>query len=205
MLPIMDHFTDLKDPRVERCRLYPLVEILTIQSVCDYLRRRGLGRHERMGPFQANLAQRVPGTGMANGIPTDGYLRRVLSRWTLLNLASAFYPGTQRSISIPEEERSSLLMARPCGTPLIWQPARKAIHMVERLGQSEPIGVGASQSRWTIQLKITGYSGSVGSVGYYRMHGHPRRHGNSARHCRSDHRQGGIIFLALKGKPGHYS
>ena len=66
----LDHFSELKDPRIERCRKHSLLDIIFL-SVCAVLgdRRRSLIRRRWLG---VHRGVRRSETGVAAEIRTDG-------------------------------------------------------------------------------------------------------------------------------------
>ena len=95
MTVIAEHFADLKDPRVERCRLYPLVEVLTI-ALCALI--AGAEGWEDMADWGADkqewLKKRV-GLALVHGIPTDDTFRRVFARLDPVEFQRSFLSWTQ--------------------------------------------------------------------------------------------------------------
>jgi hypothetical protein len=74
---IIDFFNDIKDPRIERKKCYPLIEVIVITLLAYDLRQR-LGRHRIVRKNQKNLAETVP--PLKNGIPKHDVYRRVFNR-----------------------------------------------------------------------------------------------------------------------------
>jgi hypothetical protein len=63
--PIFDFFNNIKDPRIDRKKCYPLIEVIAITLLAVIALRQGLGRHRTIRKNQKSLAETVspPGTG----------------------------------------------------------------------------------------------------------------------------------------------
>jgi hypothetical protein len=80
--PLLDYFKDIKDPRVERNKAYPLIEVIVITILAVMAFAEGWEDIEVYGlAKQAWLKKFLP---LANGIPKHDVYRRVFSR---------LYPG----------------------------------------------------------------------------------------------------------------
>lgn len=95
MTSIAQHFADLDDPRVERNRLYPLLEILTIALCAILCGAEGWEDIQAWGEAKKEWLHSHLGLELTNGIPTDDTFRRVLSRLDPTALQCGFLAWTQ--------------------------------------------------------------------------------------------------------------
>jgi predicted transposase YbfD/YdcC len=95
MTVISEHFADLKDPRVERCRLYPLVEILTIALCAIICGAEGWEDMAYWGEDKQEWLKQHLGLELRHGIPTDDTFRRVFARLDPVEFQLCFLSWTQ--------------------------------------------------------------------------------------------------------------
>ena len=155
MLPLADHFTDLKDPRVERCRLYPLVEILTISLSAIICGAEGWEDMNEWGLSKQTWLKENLGLELANGIPTDDTFRRVLSRLDPAEFGVCFLSWTQ---AIHQHTRGEVIAidGKTLRHTFDLATGQKAIHMVSAW---------ASQNRLVLgQVKVDDKSNEITAI-----------------------------------------
>lgn len=74
------HFADLEDPRVDRTKRYPLIEVVTIALCAVICGGEGWEDMEEFGRAKETWLRERLGLELANGIPGDDTYRRVFSR-----------------------------------------------------------------------------------------------------------------------------
>ena len=122
---IAQHFADLKDPRVERTKLYPLLDILIIALCALICGAEGWEDMQEWGEARLPWLREHLGLELPHGIPTDDTFRRVFSKFgSLMPSRLAFWPGFKPFIPSPKD-KSSPWTARPCAIASIRRWVRR--------------------------------------------------------------------------------
>jgi predicted transposase YbfD/YdcC len=129
MLPLSEHFADLKDPRVQRCRLYPLIEILTISLCAIICGAEGWEDMAEWGLSKQTWLKENLGLELAQGIPTDDTFRRVLSRLDPAAFGVCFLSWTQ-AIQVRTRGEVIAIDGKTLRHTFDLATGQKAIHMV---------------------------------------------------------------------------
>jgi hypothetical protein len=86
--PLLDFFKDIKDPRIERNKLYPLIEVIVITLLAVMAFAEGWEDIEKYGKAkEAWLKKFLP---LEHGIPKHDVYRRVFTRLKSEAIASCF-------------------------------------------------------------------------------------------------------------------
>ena len=130
MLPsIAEHFAALPDPRVERTKLYPLLEIRLIALSALICGAEGWEDIQEWGESKQDWLRQHLGMPLLNGIPTDDTFRRVLSRLDPEALQTCFLAWTQR-IQQQTHGQVVALDGKTLRHSFDTATGQKAIHMV---------------------------------------------------------------------------
>lgn len=155
MLPLADHFANLKDPRVERCRLYPLLEILIISLCATLCGAEGWEHMNEWGIAKQTWLKENLGLELANGIPRDDTFRRVLSQLDPAEFGVCFLSWTQ---AIQHHTRGEVIAldGKTLRHTFDMATGQKAIHMVSAW---------ASQNRLVLgQVKVEDKSNEITAI-----------------------------------------
>lgn len=155
MLPLADHFANLKDPRVARCRLYPLTEILIISLCAILCGAQGWEHMSEWGLSKQTWLQENLGLELANGIPTDDTFRRVLSQLDPAEFGVCFLSWTQ---AIQQRTRGEVIAidGKTLRHTFDLATGQKAVHMVSAW---------ASQNRLVLgQVKVEDKSNEITAI-----------------------------------------
>src|SRR5580658_388964 len=155
MLPLAQHFTNLKDPRVARCRLYPLTEILIISLCAILCGAEGWEHMNEWGLAKQTWLKENLGLELANGIPRDDTFRRVLSQLDPAEFGVCFLSWTQ---AIQQRTRGEVIAidGKTLRHTFDMATGQKAIHMVSAW---------ASQNRLVLaQVKVEDKSNEITAI-----------------------------------------
>lgn len=155
MLPLAQHFADLKDPRVARCRLYPLIEILIISLCATLCGAEGWEDMNEWGLAKQNWLKENLGLELANGIPTDDTFRRVLSQLDPAAFGLCFLSWTQ---AIQTRTRGEVIAIDGKTLRHTFDKAtgQKAIHMVSAWADQNRLVLG--------QVKVDDKSNEITAI-----------------------------------------
>jgi predicted transposase YbfD/YdcC len=155
MLPLADHFAHLKDPRVQRCRLYPLTEILLISLCAMICGAEGWEDMNEWGLAKQTWLQENLGLELANGIPTDDTFRRVLSRLDPAEFGVCFLSWTQ---AIQQRTRGEVIAidGKTLRHTFDLATGQKAIHMVSAWASENRLVLG--------QVKVEDKSNEITAI-----------------------------------------
>ena len=78
--PFVQHFLDLPDPRIHRCKRHALLDILVIAFLAVLCGAEGWEEIQRFGQAKHDWLKERLGLPLENGIPTDDTFRRVFTR-----------------------------------------------------------------------------------------------------------------------------
>jgi predicted transposase YbfD/YdcC len=129
LVSIAEHFADLPDPRVERTKLYPLLDILLIALCALICGAEGWEDMQEWGESKQDWLRQHLGMPLLNGIPTDDTFRRVLSRVDPEAFQACFLLWTQ---SIQQQTRGEVIAldGKTLRHSFDTATGKKAIHMV---------------------------------------------------------------------------
>ena len=112
---IVEHCQTVQDPRIERTKQHPLLDILVI-AVCTLLTGgEGFQDMELFGQSQHAWLQTF--LALPHGMPSHDTLGRVFARLKPQRFQACFLSWTQ-AVAQLTQGRSSRAMAQPCGPPL---------------------------------------------------------------------------------------
>jgi predicted transposase YbfD/YdcC len=78
--PFVQHFSDLPDPRINRCKRHALLDILVIAFLAVLCGAEGWEEMQRFGQAKQDWLKERLGLSLEHGIPTDDTFRRVFTR-----------------------------------------------------------------------------------------------------------------------------
>ena len=137
---ITEHFDAVRDPRVERNKLYPLMEILLLVVCAMSSGAEGWEAMEEFGKEKLAWLRRF--APFAKGIPSHDCIASVISRLNPKTLSGLFYQlDTRRR---PSHQRRGGGRGRQ-DVARVARPAQRAgcAAYGQRLGQPQPLGAGA--------------------------------------------------------------
>jgi predicted transposase YbfD/YdcC len=76
----VEHFADLPDPRINRCKRHALLDILVIAFLAVLCGAEGWEEIQQFGQAKRRFLKQRLGLTLENGIPTDDTFRRVFAR-----------------------------------------------------------------------------------------------------------------------------
>ena len=126
---IAQHFADLKDPRVERTKLYPLMDIVLIALCAIICGAEGWEDMQEWGEARLPWLREHLGMQLPHGIPTDDTFRRVFSALDPTSFQSCFVEWVQ-AIQVSTKGHVIALDGKTLRRSFDRATGKKAVHMV---------------------------------------------------------------------------
>jgi hypothetical protein len=197
--PLIDFFKNIKDPRIERSKAYPLLEVIVITLPAIMAFAEGWEDIEKYGKAKEDWPKKF--LPLTHGIPKHDVYRRVFTRLKPEAISSCFMEWV-RVIKRDITREVIAIDGKTIRGSFTTHKEQKAIHLVSAWATENRL-VFAQVKTEEKHNEITALPTLLEMIALKRMYRHDRRHGMSVQDSRPDYRRRSRVSFCPERKPGN--